>query len=803
MLDRTSQNLQDVQAQSSGVAIPPEEVEAELQRILSSATFRNAPRHSEFLKFVVGKALAGEAETVKEYLIGLEVFHRRSDYDPATDPIVRAEARRLRARLAEYYGTLGKLDQVRIVLPKGTYAPGFYRSGVETPPAEREPEPQLVKPAAGAQDSTVVLVGSRFPRLWLAVAAVVVIALVTGGLYWKRSHKTAARFTDKDSIVLGDFDNKTGDAVFDDTLKQGLAIQLRQSPFLYLLPDRKVNATLKLMGRAAGDRLTPQVTREVCLRTASTAMLTGWIARLGSQYVIGLKAVDCNDGNVLAEEQEQVASKEAVLKALDNAAVDLRAKLGESLSSVQKYATSLEEATTPSLEALKAYCLGRKMDAAKGETAALPFYERAVELDPNFALAYVVMAATYANLNEVGRSAENARKAYELREKVSERERFSIEASYYLNATGELEKAAQAYELWQQSYPRDDVPYVGLGFIYANLGNWEKVLQDARAAMRLEPNDWANYSNLGTCYTSLNRLDEAEAVYKHAEEHKMQGEFLLQNHYLLAFLMGDTAQMAQLVSAAMGKPGTEDLLLAKHADTEAWHGKLKNARELTWRAIDSAQHNDAKETAATYQADAALREVESGNRELALAGAYAAVKLAPDRDVRAMAALVLARAGDTTGAEKLATELDKTFPLDTLAQRYWLPTIRAAVALERKDPNQAVGLLKTTSAIELGSIGNLEPAYVRGEAYLMLFDGNAAATEFQKLIDHYGVVGNFPWGALARLGLARAYALDAAKDPASRAKARTAYENFLTLWKDADPDLPILKQAKAEYAKLK
>ena len=336
-----------------------------------------------------------------------------------------------------------------------------------------------MKSAAGAQDRAIVLPADRFPRRWLAVAAVVVIALVAGGLYWKRSHKTTARFTDKDSIVLADFDNKTGDAVFDDTLKQGLSIQLGQSPFLYVLPDRKVNATLKLMGRTAGDRLTPEVTREVCERTASTAMLTGSIARLGSQYVIGLKAVSCNTGDVLAEAQEQAATKEAVLKALDAAAISLRGQLGESLSSVEKYATPLKEATTPSLEALKAYSLGLKTSRVKGDTAALPFFKRALELDPNFAVAYNAIASSYNNLGEVGRSQENVRKAYDLREKLSEHERLSIEATYYLYVTGELEKAAQAYERWQQIYPRDYLPYTDLSFIYGNLGNFEESLKKA------------------------------------------------------------------------------------------------------------------------------------------------------------------------------------------------------------------------------------------------------------------------------------------------------------------------------------
>ena len=636
----------------------------------------------------------------------------------------------------------------------------------------------------------------------LVPAALVLLASAIGGTLYFRSRQAMARLTDKDTIVLSDFDNKTGDSVFDDTLKQGLSVQLEQSPFLALISERKVNETLKLMGRTAGDRLTPEVTHEVCLRTGSKAMLTGSIAGLGRQYVIGLKAVNCDTGDVLAEAQEQAAGKEAVLKALDAAAVSLRSKLGESLSTVQKYATPVEEATTPSLEALKVYSLGLKTWNVKGDTEALPFFKRAVDLDPNFAMAYRAMSSTYSNLGEAGRGTENARKAYALREKVSERERFSIEGFYYLVATGELEKTAQTYGLWQQTYPRDYGPYLALGYISADLGNWEKALEEFREALRLEPNRAANYLNLGGAYTSLNRLDEAEAVFKQAEERKLESGFLLQNRYWLAFLKGNAVQMAQLVSAATGKAGAEDRLLATQADTEGWYGKLKNAHELTGRAMDSAQHNDAKESAAAYQAAAALREVEAGNREQARAEAHAALKLAPNRDVRAIAALALARAGDTAGAEKLAAELDKAFPLDTLVQRYWLPTIRAGVALERKDPDRAIELLKAASTVELGEPTNLAmslcPVYLRGEAYLMLHDGNAAAAEFQKFIDHRGLVVNFPWGALARLGLARAYALQG-----DTAKARAAYQDFLTLWKDADPDIPILKEAKAEYAKLK
>jgi len=635
----------------------------------------------------------------------------------------------------------------------------------------------------------------------LAFSSLIILACalgITAGVKYWRSHP-AIKLTDKDTIVLSDFTNTTGDPVFDDTLKQGLSVELEQSPFLKLLSEDKVNRTLKLMGRQAGESVTPALAREICQRTGSKATLTSSIAALGSQYVIGLKAVDCQTGDTMAEAQQQAPSKEAVLKALDAAGATMRGRLGESLSSVQRYATPLEEATTPSLEALNAYSLGHKTLNTKGYTAALPFYKRAVELDPNFAMAYGNISSIYHNLNEIGRGAENGRKAFELRDKVSERERFSIESTYYYT-TGELENAAQVYKLWQQTYPRDATPVLDLGAVSNVLGNYEKALDEGKEAMQLDPDNVLSYVNLSAYYANLNRLEEAEAVLKQAEERKLESEDLLVNRYLLAFLKGDEGHMEKLAASAMGKPGTEDLLLAMQADTEAWYGKLERARELTRRAMDSAQHNDAEESAAMYEAAAGLREVESGNRDQARANVNTAVKLAQNRDVRAVAALVLARAGDTGAAAKLAAELDTAFPLDTLVQRYWLPTIRAAIALERKDPRRAIELLQTSSMIELGSPGAFDvlplcPVYLRGEAYLMLRDGKAAAAEFQKFIDHPGVVANFPWGVLARLGLGRAYATE------DDAKARTAYQDFLTLWKDADPDVPILKQAKTEYAK--
>lgn len=656
---------------------------------------------------------------------------------------------------------------------------------------------RLMVPVERAVPASPARARVSISKLLIALAVLLVVSAVALALY-VLSRPTAARLTDKDTIVLSDFDNRTGDPLFDDTLKQGLSVQLEQSPFLTLVSERRVSETLQRMGHAAGERMTPDDANEVCQRTGSKAMVRGSIAVLGRQYVIGLKALNCDTGGTLAETQEQAGGKEAVLKALDRAAVGLRSKLGESLSSVEKYATPLEDATTPSLEALKAYSLGRKTSLTKGNTAPLALYKRSVELDPNFAVAHAALSVAYLNLQEFDRASESAARSYELRAKVSERERFYIESDYYMTATGELEKAAATDEMWKQTYPRDDPPYADLGFIYAHLGNWERAAEEFRSALRLEPSSAVNYGNLGVAYAALNRFEEAEATYKPAEARQVEGEFMLEGRYWLAFLQGDRAGMARLVSTAINTPGAEDLLLAAQADTEGWYGHLKSAHELTGRAMDSAQHSDAQESAAAYQVAAALRDAESGNSRQARAEADAALKLARNRQVRAMAALAFARAGDTARAESQASLLDKTFPLDTLIQRYWLPSIRAAVALERKDPKRAIELLKVASPIELQySPAILYPAYLRAYSYLMLRDGNRAQAEFQKFIDHRGLVRNFPLGALARCGLARSYALQG-----DAVKAQAAYQDFLALWKDADPDIPILKQAKDEYMKL-
>jgi tetratricopeptide (TPR) repeat protein len=461
--------------------------------------------------------------------------------------------------------------------------------------------------------------------------------------------------------------------------------------------------------------------------------------------------------------------------------------------------------TTPSLDALRAYSMGWKTRMTKGSRAAIPFYQRAVEIDPNFAIAYNALAGAYRNVNDFRGDGQNTRKAYQLRDRTSERERFAIQANYYLVVTGELDKAAQTYELWQSRYPGDPRPVSGLGNIYSGLGNMEKSLEQARARMRLEPNFYGSYENLANAYENLNRLDEAEEVLKQAEQQHLGGPALLMDRYELAFLKGDRAEMTELAAALKGVPGLEDVLFAMLGDTEAWYGRFKTAQGLGHQAVEFAERNNDKETAAFYLAMQALCQAPAGNGQEVRADAAAALKLSQSLNVKATSALALAQAGDVTTAKAAAEELDKAFPLSTAVQQNWLPTIEAAIALQAKQGQRAVHALEKTSAIELGSVepvAYLCPAYVRGEAYLMVGDGQAAAREFHKFIEHYGTVSYFTWGVLARLGLARAYALEAQTDPAARDKARTAYQNFLTLWKDADPDIPIYKQAKAEYAKL-
>jgi len=636
-------------------------------------------------------------------------------------------------------------------------------------------------------------------KIWKIVAPTAVVllaALVTGGFYLRS--RRVKPLTEKDTIVLTDFDNKTGDAVFDDALKQALAVELGQSPFLNILSDRKVSQTLRMMGRPTNEPITWEAGREVCLRTGSKAVLGGTISGLGHHYLIDLTAMACTTGDALAREQGEAISKEDVLKTLSRASSSLRTKLGESLPSVQKFDVPIE-ATTASLEALKNYSVGVKTQHEKGDAPSILFHKRAIELDPNFALAYAALSVSYLNLDQPSLAVENATEAYQLRDRVSEREKLRITADYF-RAKGELDKEAQAYELWTTEYPRDTAPHNNLGTNYMYMGQYDKALAEFQGGLRLNPDNAILYANLGETYLSLNRLDEAKAAFDQAFAHKLDGGILRSFVYSLAFLRGNAAEMEQQVAWAAGKPGDEDMLLSEQSDAEACYGRISKAQELTRRAVESAIRADSKETAGLWKVNAALREAEFGRVSAAKDDVTGALGLSSGRDVKMAAALTLARIGDAPRAKSLADELEKNYPTYTMLKLYWLPTINAAIELSKKNSSQALVLLEAAAPYELGSTEcncALYPAYLRGQAYLLAHDGAAAAPEFQKLLDHRGIVLNSVRGSLAYLQIARADAM-----VGNTAKAKAAYKDFLALSKDADPDIPILKQAKAEYAKL-
>ena len=687
------------------------------------------------------------------------------------------------------------------------------------------PIPQAV-PTSGSSPAAISAASSKavalnegsaakrtFWKIGIPLAVIIVAALIAGGLYY-RSHQTKA-LTEKDTIVLADFANSTGDPVFDDTLKQALSVALNQSPFLNVLSENKVAATLKMMSRPADTKLAPDLARDLCQRAGSKAYIAGSIASLGSQYVLGLKAVNCESGDPLAQEQVSAASKEEVLDAVGRAAARLRGELGESLATVKKFDVPLAEATTSSLEALKAYTLGEKASREKGPAAALPYDQRAIQIDPNFALGYEEVGSDYSSLAEAGRASEYFTKAFELREHASEREKLVVTGDYYSSVTGELEKAAQTYQEWIESYPRDFAAHVNLGIVYTAQGLYEKAAEQYREALRLAPDSVGTYEDLANSLLALQRFDQARQVIQEAQSRKLE-DFALHNAlYVLAFLGADSSGLAIQQQWFADQPDYENEGLSLASATEAYAGHLGKARELAKRSVESAIRADSKENGAISQENSALREAAFGNTVEARQQAADALKLVPtSQAVEVEAALAFAMAGDGAQAESLAHDLNKRFPLDTQMQSLWLPALRAQLALNRKNPADALDALQVAAApIELGqiqfvaNISCLYPTYIRGAAYLAAGEGNAAAAEFQKILDHSGMVWNCWTGALAHLGLARANALQArtsrgADADAARVRALAAYKDFLTLWKDADPDIPILKQAKAEYAKL-
>jgi eukaryotic-like serine/threonine-protein kinase len=651
-----------------------------------------------------------------------------------------------------------------------------------------------------ASHSTVqVQVKETRPWGWITLTAILLVAVAVGA-YKLFVHRPPV-LTEKDTVVLADFANSTGDPVFDGTLRQGLAIQLEQSPYLSLISDQRIQQTLRLMGQPPDARLTPQIAHDLCQRTQTAASLTGSISGLGRQYVVGLKAVSCVTGDVLAEEQETASGKERVLAALDQAASRLREKLGESLKTVEKFNTPLEQATTPSLAALQAYTLGRKTQVGRGEFAAsIPFFQRAIQIDPNFAIAHSALSSAYRTVGESLLSEQSARKAYELRGPVSEPERFYIESTYFHYAMGDLEKARQVYELSAQTYPRYSGTPLRLWLLYAEEGQWEAALPQIRKAIQLDPSRAVNFDDLVDTLIRLNRLQEANTTAQQTIANGLDSSGLRLHLYQLAFLENDGLAMAQQAGSVVGKGNPEAMMLELEADSAGYFGRLKDSRELSRRAVASATRAEDSETAASFEANTALREALYGNATDVRLHAGSVPGTQMGRQTQYAAALSFAIDGDTTRAQSLADDLATRYPDDTLVKFNLLPTIRAQIALNHHDPSKAIDLLQSAGPYELSDIwwGLLGPVYVRGEAYLGEHRGTDAAVEFQKILDHRGIVVNSPTGALAHLQLGRAYAL-----MEENAKARTAYQEFLTLWKDADPDIPVLKQAKAEYARLK
>jgi len=646
--------------------------------------------------------------------------------------------------------------------------------------------------AVGTLARTAATSRTGLPWKVAIAAAVGIMLLSVGGYFYLHRHP---KLTDKDTIVLSEFDNTTGDPVFDGTLRQGLSVELEQSPFLSLVTDEQIQQTLRLMGKNEA-KLTPAVAREICQRRGSAVVLNGSIAQIGTQYLLTIKAVDCGSGEVLASTEAQATDKNQVLGALGSAASDIRSRLGESIASLQKYNAPLSQVTTSSLPALQAYSQATKALLETGGTAPIPFLKRAIELDPNFAIAYTSLGITYNNVGEMSLATKNLRKGFELRQRASESERYLISAVYYSIGTEETDKADEVYEEWARAYPRDFTPQSNLGANYYYLGQYDRAVQYLTNSLRLDPDVGFSYGVLGDAYRSMGRLAESKAVYERAITRKLEVPEIHISRYMVAFLEGDTAEMKRQVEWATGKPSGEDQLLAMQSDTEAYVGHFGRAQSLSEAAFESAQKNGLRETAAYWRLNAVLRRTEVGDYADARDVVASALTMTSNSTLLSVAAMALARAGESNRAKAIADDIKKKEPLNELLNGYSLPPVLAVIELNRDRAQQALELLKPSSGYEFGPY-SLPLVYVRGEAYLKAGDGQHAAAEFQNVIDHRTVVANDLLGALAHLQLGRAYVMQS-----DVGKAKAAYQDFLTLWKDADPDIPVLKQAKAEYAEL-
>ena len=665
--------------------------------------------------------------------------------------------------------------------------------------------PELTAPSTSVPPVAAVVASdeTRIPKRELAWVGVGALALfvVFGALSLRNSFQPkGSPISAQDSVILADFVNTTGEPVFGDALKQALSVELGQSPFLNLVSEQKIRETMLAMQRSPNDPLTRDAARDACQRIGSKAIVLGSIANLGTHYVIGLEALGCKDGATLAREQTEAPDKESVLKALSSVSSHLRGKLGEALPSVARFETPVE-ATTSSLEALRAYSVGAKTLSQQGETEAIPFFQHAVELDPNFALAYAALGTIYDNNGETLRAQQNFSQAYKLQDRVSGREKYHIMAAYYSEVAADVRKEGEACVLWAKDYPQDQAAHSWLSSVYESLGEREKAAVEAKEALRLGPDAAISYGNMAVTLTAIGRLDEATATLNTARARGLDGPLLHESAYSVAFLRRDDKEMERQVSWATGKPGSEDQLLSQHSDTSAYYGHFRKARALSEQAITSAKRANAQETAAFWVINEGMREMEIGNTALARQSIGRALALAPTRDVKELVALVMIQTGDTSRAKKLIAELEKNNPSNTMLKVHWLPTLKAALAIQMGQPRMAISLLENVRPYDLGAaiyISNMYPVYTRGLAYLAARDGKNAAAEFQKMLDHPGIMQNETAGALSRLQLARAKALMGDLDG-----ARQDYETFASLWKDADPDLPVWIKAQAEYKNLK
>jgi eukaryotic-like serine/threonine-protein kinase len=642
------------------------------------------------------------------------------------------------------------------------------------------------------------------PRRWTRAAAVATAILVMSAAAYF-AFRRPAKLTAKDTVVLAEFENKTGDPVFDQTLRQGLTVQLEQSPFLSLISDQQTQQELRFMNRPPETRLTPEISREICDRTGGSAVLEGSIAALGSQYILWLRARNCRTGEVLAEQQAQAERKEGVLKALSGMATQMRTRLGESLASIQEHSTPLEQATTSSLEALKAYSAAQIALFAHGSAAAIPHFQHAIAIDPQFAMAHAYLGFRWSDTGQTDQGADEVRIAYALRDRVSDRERRFILMLYDRQVTGNLQKELQTLESWAQTYPRDAYARGILGaWVSFGTGQYERGIQAAREAIRLDGTSPFPYANIAINNLCLNRFAEAADSLRLGAERKFEIPEFLVNRYYLAFLKGDQAGMEREIARASGT-AVEDSISHHQALVLARSGRMGQARTMWERAIASAQQAGNRETAAIYRAAEAVCEAHCENWSAARKRARAALEVAKGRDVEYAAAFALALSGDGSESLRLAAGLEKRFSEDTPVLFEYLPTLHALSALAARAPLDAVKRLERAipydfampGTVLFAKFGGLYTVYVRGQAYLAAGRGQEAAAEFQKILDHRGIVLADPVGALAHLQLGRAYVVSG-----DRIKARSAYQDFLAIWKDADPDIPILKQAKAEYAKL-